>query len=235
MNKFIRVKGLLGENALTKLQASSVLLFGVGGVGGFIAEALVRTGLGNITVVDGDVVDESNINRQIIASTQTIGLSKVEVIKQRLLSINPNLKIKTVNLFYLPENQGEIDFQGYDYVVDAIDTVSAKLTIIEKAKTHQIKVISCMGTAGKTQPSKLTVGDIYQTKDCPLARVMRRELKKRGIKELKVVFSTEQKKTENSLEQLSSTQRQKPPSTIFVPATAGLIVANEVVNDIINS
>ena len=236
MGKFDRVELLLGSSSLNKLKNANVLLFGVGGVGGFTAESLVRCGVGAITLVDNDIVAESNINRQIIATTQSVGLSKVEVMKARLTAINPDVKVDTLNVFYLPENADTLDFSAFNYVVDAVDTVSAKLAIIERAKAQNVPVISCMGTGGKLNIHDLTVGDISQTKGCPLARVMRRELKKRGIEKVKVVYSTEQavcSKQDSPLTEKKGKDRIAPPSMIFVPATAGLIMANEVVKDLI--
>ncbi len=227
MQAFSRVKNLIGEKALNKLQTSSVAVFGVGGVGGFVAEALVRSGIGRIAVFDSDKVDETNLNRQVIATKNTVGLDKVDVIKDRLLSINENLKIETYKVFYLPENANQFDLSGYDYIVDAVDTVSAKLEIISRAKGLNIPVISSMGTAGKLEIEKLKVGFVSDTKGCPLARVMRRELKKRGIDNVKVVYS------EESVCAKENTLDRTPPSMIFVPATAGLMIAREVVLDLI--
>lgn len=236
MGKFDRVELLLGSQGLQKLKKANVLLFGVGGVGGFTAEALVRSGVGSITLVDNDVVNETNINRQIIATVQTVGLSKVEVMKARLNAINPEVKVNTLNLFYLPENADTIDFSAFDYVIDAVDTVSAKIAVIERAKAQGVPVISCMGTGGKLNPELLTVGDIANTKGCPLARVMRRELKKRNITGVKVVYSTEesvQVSLDNPLSEEKSKGRVAPPSMIFVPAIAGLMMANQVVLDLV--
>ena len=227
MQAFSRVKNLIGESGLKKLQASSVAVFGVGGVGGFVAEALVRSGIGKIAVFDNDKVDETNLNRQIIATKETVGLDKVDVVKERLLSINKNLKIETYKVFYLPENADQFDFNDYDYIVDAVDTVSAKLEIISRAKALEKPVISSMGTAGKLEIEKLKVGFIEDTKGCPLARVMRRELKKRGITQVKVVYS------EEVVSAKEGTSDRTPPSMIFVPATAGLMIAREVVLDLI--
>ncbi len=235
MDRFDRVKLLIGSNKFEKLNNCSVLLFGIGGVGGFTAEALVRSGVGSITLVDNDKLSITNINRQIIADHNTVGQDKVLVMKERLLAINSELKVKTLNCFYLPENADQIDFSPYDYVVDAVDTVSAKLAIIERAKAFNIPVISCMGTGGKLDVSKLTVCDVYQTKGCPLARVMRRELKKRGVESLKVVCSTEQSISVNQPEFMENKGKDRiaPPSMIFVPSVAGIMLANEVVKDLI--
>jgi len=235
MEKFDRVKLLIGSENFNKLQNSSVVVFGVGGVGGYTAEALVRSGIGKITLFDNDKVALSNINRQIIATTETLGQDKIKAVTDRLLSINPDLKIETHNVFYLPETADEFNFKDYSYIVDAVDTVTAKIEIIKRAKEWGVPVISCMGTGGKTNPTMLKVDDVEKTKGCPLARVMRKELKERGIKGVKVVYSEEQniiadgEKTENK-----GKDRTAPPSMIFVPATAGLILAREVVFDIIN-
>ncbi len=235
MERFNRVKLLIGSENFEKLKNSSVLLFGVGGVGGFTAEALVRSGVGNIALVDNDKVSITNLNRQIIATENTLGQDKILAIKDRLLSINPKLNLQTINCFYLPENADSIDFSHFDYVVDAVDTVSAKLAIIERAKVFNKPIISCMGTGGKLDISKLTVGDVYQTKGCPLARVMRRELKKRGVESLKVVYSTEEASSSNEVEfaEIKGKDRISPPSMIFVPSVAGIMLANEVIKDIV--
>ena len=237
MDAFIRVENLIGENNLKALKNSSVAVFGVGGVGGFVCEALVRSGVGNIAVFDGDTVDESNLNRQIIATVDTVGKDKVEVVKSRLLSINPSLKISTNKIFYLPENADQVDLSKYDYIVDAIDTVSAKLELIARAKENNIPIISCMGTGGKMQMEKLKVCDISLTNGCPLARVMRRELKSRNIRDVKVVYSEEQTiidQGEKINAEKTNSGRIVPPSMIFVPACAGILIAREVVFDIAN-
>lgn len=226
-----RTELLIGKEKLNKLKNANVIVFGVGGVGGFAVEGLVRSGIGNITVVDNDKVDESNINRQIIATYETVGEDKVDAIRRRILAVNPEINVNTVKCFYLPENAEIIDFKKYDYVIDAVDTVSAKLEIIVRAKENNIPVISCMGTGGKIEPTELKVADIKDTKVCPLARVMRRELKKKGIEELKVVFSLEQAVKNGEAEKTNG--KIPPPSMIFVPATAGIIIANEVVKDLI--
>lgn len=227
---FERTKLLIGEENLNKIKNAKVLLFGIGGVGGFTAEALIRSGVGSLTIVDGDKVDSSNLNRQIFATANAVGKSKVEVAKERLLAINPNAEIITKELFYLPENAHLVPFNDYDYVIDAIDTVTAKLHIIKSAKEKGVKIISCMGTGGKVDAEKLTVTTIDKTSGCALARVMRRELKKLGILDLKVVYSTEKATKDENLQ----VERKCPPSMIFVPATAGLMLAKEVIFDIIN-
>ncbi len=232
MNEFNRVENLIGKDNLKRLSASKVAIFGVGGVGGFAIEALVRSGVGEVAIFDGDVVDITNLNRQIIADLNTVGLDKVEVIKERLLSINKNLKIQTKKIFYLPENADEIDLSGFDYIIDAVDTVSAKLEIISRAKKLNIPVISCMGTGGKLEIEQLKVADISKTQGCPLARVMRRELKKRNIENVKVVYSMERVK--NQEQTITENGKAVPSSMIFVPAVAGLYIAREVVLDLTN-
>ena len=181
MGAFTRVENLIGGENLKKLSTSSVAVFGVGGVGSFVAEALVRSGIGKIAIFDGDVVDETNLNRQLIATKDTIGMDKVEAVKKRLTDINENLDITIQKIFYLKENADQIDLSQFDYVVDAVDTVSAKIELILRANKKGVPIISCMGTGGKLQMEELKVADIYQTSGCPLARVMRRELKKQGI------------------------------------------------------
>jgi tRNA A37 threonylcarbamoyladenosine dehydratase len=235
MSAFSRVKMLIGQDKLNILQSSHVAVFGIGGVGGYTAEALVRSGIGEITIVDNDAVSESNLNRQIIATVNTLGKDKVAVMEERLLSINPNLKVHAKKLFYLPETAEEIDFSNFSYVVDAVDTVSAKLEVVLRAKSANVPVISCMGSGGKTDITALKVADIKKTEVCPLARVMRRELKVRGVKDLKVVFSTEQMVTceqNGCAEEKKSDGKKAPPSMIFVPSTAGLMLAREVVFDL---
>lgn len=232
MSAFNRVENLIGKENLQRLSKSSVAVFGVGGVGSFVAEALVRSGIGKLAVFDGDVVDETNLNRQLIATQSTIGMDKVQAVKERLMDINPNLELTLQKIFYLKENADQIDLSQFDYVVDAVDTVSAKIEIIIRAKKLNVPIISCMGTGGKLQMDKLKVADIYQTSGCPLARVMRRELKKHCAENLKVVYSqesvafwqTDDKKADG---------KTAPPSMIFVPATAGLMIAREVVLDLI--
>ncbi len=226
-----RSEMLLGSDALTKLKNSRIALFGVGGVGGFVAEALIRNGLGSLDVFDADTVDISNINRQIIADSTVIGESKVEVIKSRLEKINPDAKIGAKRIFFSPENSSKIDFSVYDYVIDAVDTVTAKIEIIKKAKEKGVKIISSMGTANKLDPLSLRVADIEKTHTCPLARVMRRELSSRKIKDVKVVFSVEKPVISDLLDGENGKKIQ--PSAIFVPATAGLIIAKEVILDLI--
>lgn len=233
-NFFDRVISLIGENSFKKLNNSSVAIFGVGGVGGYVVEALARSGIGKIALFDNDTISESNINRQIIANVNSIGLDKVTEAKNRILSINPNIKVETFKVFYLPENAKEFDLSKYDYIVDAVDTISAKIEIIKRAKEVCVPVISCMGTGGKTDITKLKVADISKTHTCPLARVMRRELSKRNLKDVKVVFST-QENLDSINNKIITEQNGKhvPPSMIFVPAAAGLIIAKEVVFDLL--
>ena len=236
MGAFDRVKLLIGEKNFDKLQNSCVAVFGIGGVGGYVAEALVRSGVGNIHIFDNDILAESNLNRQIIATVWDLGKDKTSVMKERLLSINPQVKVTENKVFYLPENANQFDFSSFDYVVDAVDTVTAKLEIIMRAKQANVPVISCMGTGGKLDPKLLKVDTIENTKGCPLARVMRRELKQRNIFGIKVVYSeesTKENQSENLVAEKKSSGRTAPSSMIFVPATAGLILANEVVKDIL--
>lgn len=237
-NAFNRTKLLIGEEALLKLQKSKVIVFGIGGVGGFTAEALVRSGIGNITLVDNDKIEESNLNRQIIATKDSLGKEKTQVALQRLLSINPKANVTAINTFYLPQNAEEIDFSEFDYVIDAVDTVTAKLEIIKRAKAQNVPVISCMGTGRKTDITRLKVDLVSKTSGCPLAKVMRKELKSLGIIDVKVVYSDEERverKDSPSLEDcVKQSGRPAPASMIFVPAAAGLMLAKEVVFDIIN-
>lgn len=229
--KFIRTGLLLGEEGLQRLKQARVIIFGVGGVGGYVAEALARSGVGAIALVDKDVVSISNINRQIIATTKTIGRPKTEVMKERILEINPQAEVSVHNCFFLPETAGEFDFEAYDYVVDAVDTVTAKIELVLKAQEAGTPIISSMGAGNKLDAAKFEVADIYQTSVCPLARVMRRELKKRGVKHLKVVYSKEEAMT--PLMQMSDeSKRVIPGSVAFVPSVAGLIIAGEIVKDL---
>lgn len=218
-----RTELLIGKKAIDTLKKSRVAVFGVGGVGGYVVEALVRSGIGEIDLIDNDTVCLSNLNRQIIATRKTIGKYKVNVMKDRILEINPEAIVHTHTCFFLPETANEFDFKNFSYVVDAIDTVTGKLQIIEQAKKANIPVISAMGAGNKLDPTRFVVSDIYKTSVCPLAKVMRRELRKRGIEQLKVVYSTEEAK-----------KNQIPGSIAFVPSVAGLIVAGEVVRDLID-
>lgn len=223
-DQFDRTRLLIGEEGLAKLKKARVAVFGVGGVGGFAVEALVRSGIGAFDLIDNDTVALSNLNRQIIATRDTIGKLKVEVMRDRILSINPQVEIRMYPCFYLPENAAEFDFSQYSYVVDAVDTVTAKIDIIMQAQAAGVPVISSMGAGNKMDPTRFEVTDIYKTTVCPLARVMRRELKKRGVKQLKVVYSTEK---------AIKTGADVPGSIAFVPSVAGLIVAGEVIRDLI--
>lgn len=241
MQQFIRTEALLGKENMDRLANAKVAVFGVGGVGGYVAEALARSGIGHIELIDHDTVAESNLNRQIIATYDTIGRYKVDVMEERILSINPSAKVKAHKCFYLPENKDAFDFSKYTYVVDAVDTVTAKLLIIEEAKKAGVPVISSMGTGNKLDPTLFEVTDISKTSVCPLAKVMRKELKDRGIKNVKVLYSKEQPikpadiLAESKDLQEENTQGRKkavPGSISFVPSAAGLIIAAEVVKDI---
>ncbi len=230
-----RTELLIGEQAINKLKASRVAIFGVGGVGGYTLEALARSGVGTIDIIDNDVVSESNLNRQILATVDKIGKSKVEVAKDRVESINPNIKVNIHNTFFLPENSDIFDFSSYNYIVDAIDTVSGKIELVVQAEKHNVPIISSMGAGNKLDATGFEVTDIYKTSVCPLARVMRRELKKRGIENLKVVYSKSpsvvpENKGDNSI---LENKKTSPGSVAFVPSVAGLIMAGEVVLDLI--
>ena len=229
MSQFVRSEILLGKENIEKLKNAHVVIFGVGGVGSYVSEALCRSGVGEITVVDSDVLSESNINRQLIALHSTIGRKKVDVIEERIKDINPQCVVHKKDMFYLPENSGEIDFSGVDFVVDAIDTVTAKIDIICRCKSENIPVISSMGTGNKLEPSMLKIEDLYKTSVCPLARVMRRELKVRGIKKLTVLYS-EEKPIEPRVE-----DKRTPGSVAFVPSVAGLMIGGYVIKEIIKS
>lgn len=236
--QFSRTGLLIGEDGLGQLQNARVAIFGIGGVGGYVAEALARSGVGAFDLIDNDTVALSNLNRQIIATMDTVGQYKVDVMKERILSINPQAEIRVHKCFYLPETAEEFDFSEYSYVVDAVDTVTAKISIIMQAQEKQVPVISSMGAGNKMDPTKFEVTDIYKTTMCPLAKVMRRELKKRGVEKLKVVYSTEpaivprQTDTQSDKENVPS-RRVAPGSIAFVPSVAGLITAGEVVRDLI--
>ena len=236
LEQFSRTANLIGTDAIEKLQQSHVAVFGVGGVGGYVCEALVRSGVGTFDLIDADTVALSNLNRQIIATQDTVGRDKVDVMKERMLSINPNAKITTHKCFFLPENADTFDFTQYDYIVDAVDTVTAKIELIVRADQLHIPIISAMGAGNKLDASKFQVTDIYKTKVCPLARVMRRELKKRNIKHCKVVYSEEEPITpvETIQESEDGVVQKKvvPGSTAFAPAVAGLIMAGEIVKDL---
>ena len=239
--QYIRTAMLFGEEAVTKLQNKRVIVFGIGGVGGHVVEVLARSGVGAIDLVDHDVVALSNINRQLIATYDSIGRKKIEVMKERILSIQPDCHVTLWDTFYLPEEADKFSFAEYDYIVDAIDTVTAKIDLVLQAGKHHVPIISSMGTGNKLDPTKLVVTDIYKTSVCPLAKVMRRELKKRGVEKLKVVYSTEEAMTpitgliaEDSVKtEESKTRRATPGSNAFVPASAGLLIGSEVVKDLI--
>ena len=232
LNQFSRTELLYGAEAMEKLAASRVAVFGIGGVGGYTVEALARSGVGALDLIDNDKVSLTNINRQIIATTKTVGEYKVDVAEKRIAEINPECKVKTYKTFFLPDNQDEFDFRGYDYVVDAIDTVAGKLAIIEKAKREGVPVISSMGAGNKVNASMFEVSDLYNTSICPLAKVMRRECRKRGIDSLKVVYSREEPITPKGRVEEVSLKRSIPGSTAFVPSVVGLIIAGEVINDL---
>ena len=234
-NQFSRTELLLGKENMEKLAEARVCIFGIGGVGGYVAEALARSGVGHLELVDNDVVCLSNLNRQIIATHGTLGQYKVDVMKERILSINPAAEVTVHKCFYLPETRAQFDFTNYDYVVDAIDTVAGKIALVLQAEESGIPVISSMGAGNKLDPAAFQVADIYQTTVCPLAKVMRKELKKRGVKKLKVVYSKEQPvAVQNDEESLQSSPRRSIPGSIaFVPSVAGLIIAGEVVKDLV--
>lgn len=225
MESNIRSEMLLGKESIEILKNSKVAIFGVGGVGGYVAEALARMGVGHIALIDNDKVSVSNINRQIIALHSTVGRYKTEVMKERILDINPNAKVETFNMFYLPENADSIDLKNYDYIADAIDTVSAKIELSVRADKLGVPIISAMGTGNKLDPTKLEVTDIHKTSGCPLARVMRKEMRDRGVKKLKVVYSKEEPVKPKFVAEKPST----PGSVAFVPSAAGLIMAGEIV------
>lgn len=250
--RFSRTQLLYGEEVMEYLSSCRVAVFGVGGVGGYVVEALARSGIGALDIIDNDKVCLSNINRQIIATNKTVGQYKVDAAEERIKDINPDCKVRAYKTFYLPETQDQFDFREYDYVVDAIDTVTGKLTIIENAKKAGVSVISSMGAGNKLNPAAFEVADIYDTTICPLAKVMRKECKKRGIDSLKVVYSKEQpikplesknesksedisKQNENESPEVISTgskRRSTPGSTAFVPSVVGLIIAGEIINDL---
>lgn len=254
--RFLRSEMMLGKDALSKLSKAHVAVFGVGGVGGYVCEALARSGIGNIDIIDNDDVSESNINRQIIALTSTIGREKVDVMAERMRDINPAIKVTPVKCFYLPDTRSQFDFSAYDYVADAVDTVTAKIDIIMAAKEAGVPVISAMGAGNKLDPTAFRVADIYKTSVCPLARVMRHEMKKRGVDHLKVVYSTEipveaeredkagEKGREDRQGETDATgsnpdggkfKKVAPGSTAFTPSVMGIIMASEIVKDLIKA
>ena len=225
-NYFFRTELMLGKNSMIKLKNAKIAIFGLGGVGSFVAEAIIRSGVENIDIFDGDVVDETNINRQLIATSSTIGLPKVKIMKQRMLDINPNANISDHRCFFCKDNEKDYDFKKYDYIIDAIDTITSKILIIKKAKSCGVPAISCMGTGNKINPLSLEIGNISKTSVCPLAKVMRRELKKLNIKNLKVLYSKEKPL-------YKPVERKVNASISFVPSVAGLILASEVIKDLI--
>lgn len=232
--EFQRTGILIGEDGLDKLQKARVAVFGIGGVGGHTVEALARSGIGEFDLIDSDKVARSNLNRQLIATQDTIGKYKVDVMKERILSINPDAKVNVYPIFYLPETAEQFDFHNYSYVVDAVDTVTAKLQIIMEAKNAGVPVMSSMGAGNKMNPEMFEVADIYKTSVCPLARVMRVELKKRGVKKLKVVYSKETPiAPKEQIREEGCQKRAIPGSNAFTPSVAGLIIASEVVKDLI--
>lgn len=247
LNQFSRTQLLLGQEAMEKLKQSRVIVFGVGGVGGFAVEALVRSGVGAIDLVDDDLVCLTNLNRQLIATRKTVGKYKTDVMRDRILEINPNCEVTVHKTFYLPETKDEFHFEDYDYVIDAVDTVTAKISLVMAAQEAGTPIISCMGAGNKLDPTQFEIADIYKTSVCPLARVMRRELKKRGVKHLKVLYSKE--KAMRPLDDMSQScrthcicppgakhkcteRRDIPGSVAFVPSVAGLIIGGEVVKDL---
>lgn len=237
LNRFSRTQLLYGREAMTYLASCRIAVFGIGGVGGYVVEALARSGIGALDLIDNDRVCLTNINRQIIATEKTVGEYKVDVAKERVCEINPDCRVRTYKTFYLPKTQDQFDFGEYDYIVDAIDTVTGKLAIIENAKKCGTPVISSMGAGNKTNPAAFEVADIYETSVCPLAKIMRRECRKRGIESLKVVYSKEEPVRpleEAEAEENSAGRRDIPGSAAFVPSVAGLIMAGEVINDLVD-
>lgn len=235
LNEFSRSELLLGKEAISLLAEKRVAVFGVGGVGGYVVESLARTGIGHLDLIDNDTVSLTNINRQIIALHSTIGKDKVEVAKDRVLDINPNCDVKIYKTFYLPETASLFNFKEYDYVVDAIDTVAGKLMLIEEAKRNNVPIICSLGAGNHLDPLSFKVSDINKTSMCPLAKVMRRELKKRNIKDVKVVYSTEQAIKPYEYEETlkDSSKRATPGSVAFIPSVVGLIIGGEVIKDLL--
>lgn len=238
LNQFSREELLIGKENLERLQNSKVAIFGIGGVGSYVVEGLARAGIGKFILVDKDNIDISNINRQLIATTKTVGKPKVEVAKERILEINPTAEVEIYKEFFLPETKGILD-NSISYIVDAVDTVTAKIELVIRAENLDIPIISSMGTGNKLDPTKFEITDIYKTSICPLAKVMRKELRNRGIKKLKVVYSKEEPiKTEqiieaNQDENIEQIKKNTPASVSFVPSVAGLIIAGEIVKDLI--
>ncbi len=232
MRQFKRTEMLLGKNSIKKLSLSRVAVFGIGGVGGHVVEALVRSGVGTVDIIDNDVVHNSNLNRQIIALHSTVGELKVDVIEKRMKDINPDVIINKHKCFFTPESSSQFDFKDYDYVADCIDTVTGKIELVLKCQEAGTPIISSMGTGNKNNPADLEISDIYKTSVCPLARVMRNELKKRKVKKLKVVYSKEIPIVPTEILEDNNTNKRILGSNAFVPATAGLIIASEIVKDI---
>ena len=234
LEQFLRTEMLLGSEALTRLQSAQVAVFGLGGVGGYVVEALARSGVGSLDLIDSDTVSVSNLNRQILATHSTVGMLKVDAARQRVQDINPACNVKTWPVFYTPDTADAFDFTQYDYIVDAIDTVTGKLALVERAKAAGTPIICCMGTGNKLDASAFQVADISKTTMCPLARVMRKELTKRGIRHLKVVYSQEESLTPTGWEEEAAAlgKRQIPGSVAFVPGAAGLLLAGEVIRDL---
>ena len=226
LNQFSRTELLIGKEGIEKLQNAKVAVFGIGGVGSFVVEGLVRAGVGNFVLVDKDIIDITNLNRQIIATRKTVGKSKVEVAKERILEINPNAKVEIYQQFFMPDSEGILD-NTVDYIVDAVDTVTAKIELVVRANKQKIPIISSMGTGNKIDPTRFEVTDIYKTSVCPLAKVMRKELRTRGIEKLKVVYSKEEPIKSDTA------RNQFPGSISFVPSVAGLIIAGEVIKGIV--
>ena len=235
INEFSRTELLLGADGMEKLKRARVAVFGIGGVGGYAIEALARAGIGALDLIDNDVISLTNINRQIIALHSTVGLPKTDVMAARVKDINPECEVRTYQTFYSPDTAEQFDFAQYDYIIDAIDTVTGKLALAVNAQKANTPIISSMGTGNKLDPTAFTVTDIYKTSFCPLARIMRKELRKRGIERLKVVYSQEEALTpEGVTEELPQGRRSIPGSVSFVPSAAGLILAGEVIKDIVN-
>ncbi|MBP5352882.1 MAG: tRNA threonylcarbamoyladenosine dehydratase [Alphaproteobacteria bacterium] len=237
-SQFARTELIFGKEALAKLAGSRVAVFGVGGVGGYVVEALARSGVGELDLIDNDTVALSNLNRQILATHQTLGRYKVDVAKERVAAINPQCVVHAYPLFYLPENEIPFDFKEFDYVVDAIDTVSGKIGLVMAAQAAGVPIISAMGAGNKVEPTAFEVADIYQTSVCPLAHVMRKELRKRGVQSLKVVYSKEKPltpQTDKAEDKPTDKRRSTPGSTAFVPPVVGLIIAGEVIKDLLKA
>lgn len=238
LNQFSRTELLIGKEGVDKLKNSKIAVFGIGGVGSFVVEGLVRVGVSNLILIDNDTVDLTNLNRQLIATRKTIGKYKVDVMKERILEINPDAKVETYKEFFMPDSKAEIIKDNLNYVVDCVDTVTAKIEIIKQCKELEVPIISSMGTGNKLNPSKLTITDIYKTNICPLAKVMRKELRKRNIDKLKVIYSEEEpiipdERIEEICKKEGTKKKQVPGSVSFVPSVAGLMIAGEIVRDII--